>query len=211
MTLDMTHRTQHASPAGRRPHRSVVTQLMPFNECRFDDCIAFLAAKHDRALSTYEMMKLHVLIDVNHTLDKGKPVIGGAIWPFTNGPVSRSAKSRVSYWRKRYELSGQMPDGFVLIDDGDRLMVKPTRVPEEEEFSRSELTAMDRAWTDVMGLLATGGFGASQRFFHEDGFIGKAWSKARRRGTSLDWTEIIDEYDAAHGTDHSRIKTMMCV
>jgi hypothetical protein len=187
-----------------------ISQLQPFNEHRFDDCIAYLAAKHDRPLGVYEMMKLHVMIDVYHTLDRGAPVIGGTIYPFTNGPVSRSSKSRVSHWQKQYEMKARMPDGFLVIDEGDRLRVKPARVPDEDDFSRSELAAMDRAWHDVVKLLDEGGFQASQAFFHRDGFIGRAWKKARNCGQNLDWNDIIDEYHSEHSDkDPSRIKALL--
>jgi hypothetical protein len=187
-----------------------ISQLQPFNEHRFDDCIAYLAAKHDRPLTVYEMMKLHVMIDVYHTLDRGTPVIGGTIWPFTNGPVSRSSKSRVSQWQKQYEMKAQMPDGFLVIDEGDRLRVKPARIPDDEDFSESELAAMHRAWGDVVELLDKNGFLASQAFFHCDGFIGRAWKKARSCGQNLNWNDIIDEYHAEHSDeDHSRIKALL--
>lgn len=187
-----------------------ICQLQPFNEFRFDDCIAYLSSTHNRALTVYEIMKLHVMIDVYHTLDRGKPAIGGVIWPFTNGPVSRSSKGRVAIWRKKYETTAQMPDGFLIIDEGDRLSIKATRVPDEDDFSVAEISAMDRAWKDVVELLDEKGFEASQAFFHQDSFIGQAWKNARNRGQSLDWMEIVDEYDKAHpGEDHSKIKIML--
>src|SRR5580704_9195545 len=99
--LEMDMETQNRSvcdpQAGNTPER--LAQLQPFNEHRFDDCMAYLAAKNCRPLSVYEMMKLHVMIDVYHAIARGKPVIGGSLSPFTNGPVSRSAKSRITQWR----------------------------------------------------------------------------------------------------------------
>ena len=193
------------------PNKPVLAQLMPFNECRFDDCMAYLSAEHGRPLSIYEMMKLHVMIDVYHTLERGKPAIGGKVSPFTNGPVSRSSKRRVEDWHRKYEKYATMPDAFVLVDDGVHVRAKPVSVPEKDDFSPAELAAMERAWKDVVVLLEEKGFEESQRFFHSGSFIGRAWAKARHHGTNLDWNEIIDEYDADHpGEDHSWAKAMLC-
>jgi hypothetical protein len=188
-----------------------ITQLQPFNEFRFDDCMAFLAARHNHPLSTYEMMKLHVMIDVHHTLSNAMPVIGGDIWPFKNGPVARCAKHRVADWIRRYEEAGEVPDGFKIIDQGERYLFEPERVPEDDDFSNSELAAMELAWRDVVPVLAApDGFLASQEFFHKDSPIGVAWGEAWTRGTALDWNEIIDAYAAVcPGLDYSSIKTMM--
>jgi len=209
MTVAMAQPHRDRRSVGARAESKPAYQLMPFNQYRFDDCMAYLAAKHGDELNTYELMKLHVMIDVYHTLERGKPVIGGSFWPFTNGPVARSAASRVSSWRKGYEVLGKQPDGFQLRSDaGDRLLVKPTAVPEEDDFSRSEIEAMGRAWDEVMDTLKKG-FAASQEFFHGGGFIGKAWLKARNSGLALDWNDIIDEYDAAFHKNHSHIKALL--
>lgn len=187
-----------------------ITQLQPFNEHRFDDCIAFLAVKHGRALSLYEMVKLHVMIDVYHTLDRGRPVIGGTISPFTNGPVSRSAKGRVTSWQRHYEARGEMPEHFIIHDDGERLTYEPKTAPDEDDFSAAELEAMDHAWRDVVDILDRGGFKASQEYFHHASFIGRAWRKAKNCGGTLTWDDIIDEYDRSHSDeDHSRLKTLI--
>ena len=160
--------------------------------------MAYLAAKHNRALALYEMMKLHVMIDVYHTIENGKPVIGGQIAAFTNGPVPRSSKTHVGHWKKAYEQSGEMPDGFVITEYRDRLTVIPTQPPSREDFSDSEIKAMDRAWRDVVHLLDKDGeeegWKASQNYFHKSSFIGRAWEYARHHGTNLDWIRILDEY-----------------
>ena len=187
-----------------------VTQLAPFNEFRFDDCMAYLSSKYARPLSKYEMMKLHVMIDVHHTVARGKPVIGGRVAAFTNGPVARSAMSRVSHWLKRYEREGIQPDGFLVEEETDSFRMKPTRVPEEDDFSPAELEAMEKAWGDVIGLLEAKGFQASQDFFHKDSYVGRAWMSARRRGECLDWNEIIDGFYADQGGGEAdRVKTLM--
>src|SRR6266704_354270 len=91
---------------------AIVRRLLPFNEDRFEDCLAYLSAKHQRSLTVYEMMKLHVMIDVYHTIDHGKPIIGGELWPFTNGPVARCAKNRVAEWEEQYQTFGTHPARF---------------------------------------------------------------------------------------------------
>lgn len=102
-----------------------------------------------------------------------------------------------------------MPDGFSVIEDNDQIRFKATRAPEEDEFSVLEINAMGRAWDAVVQKLDKEGFTASQRYFHSEAFIGKAWNKAWQRGGNLDWNEIIDEYDAEFHNDHSQIKTLL--
>jgi hypothetical protein len=209
MPTETTNRSGGIPQAVNMPSE-IISQIQPFNEYRFDDCIAYLSAKHNRTLSTYEMMKLHVMIDVYHTLGRGKPVIGGSLYPFTNGPVSRSAKGRVTQWKKEYDQAGTMPDRFVLIEDRDTLRFKTSLAPDKDEFSNAELGAMDRAWDTVIGTLNHGGWEASQKYFHRDGFIGRAWQKARRRGGNLDWSEIIEEYAAeTPETDLSHLRELL--
>jgi len=210
MPIDTLEDNGCGAPTNNMSGQSL-TQLQPFNEHRFDDCMAYLSAKHGRPLSTYEMMKLHVMIDVHHTLNNAMPVIGGDIWPFKNGPVPNCAKHRVADWIKKYEEAGDLPEGFKIIDKGERYQFDPTRVPEKDDFSESELAAMELAWRDVVLTLdQPDGFSASQKFFHGDTLIGEAWNKAWNRGTALDWNEIIDAYGATYsGLDYSHIKTMM--
>jgi len=208
MTNHCETRTANAAPA--------LTQLQPFNEFRFNDCMAFLAEKHSRALSLYEMMKLHVMIDVYHTIAHGKPVIGGPIAAFTNGPVPRSSKSHIARWKKIYEQSGQMPDGFLIEEHRDRLTFIPTQPPSRDDFSDAEIAAMDRAWTDVVYILDKDGdeegWIASQKYFHKDSFIGRAWEHARHHGTSLDWCRILDEYKKDHqDADIDGVKSLLCI
>ncbi|HEX4795293.1 MAG TPA: hypothetical protein VH370_15970 [Humisphaera sp.] len=190
-----------------------ISQLQPFNEFRFDDCMAYLAAKYNHALSTYEMMKLHVMIDVHHTLNNAMPVIGGDIWPFVNGPVPRGAKHRVADWIKRYEEAGEAPEAFEIIDRGDRYQFRPKQVPEADDFSESELAAMELAWQEVVPPLSRPeGFAESQQFFHNASPIGEAWDKAWKRGSALDWNEIIDAYAVAlpgRESHHANIKTLL--
>jgi hypothetical protein len=180
---------------------SPITQLQPFNEHRFDDCMAYLSSKHGRVLSRYEMMKLHVMIDVHHVLDNGIPVIGGEIWPYTNGPVIPCAFHRVSDWIKNYEQTGETPDCFTIAENSaERYEFGPKCCPDKEDFSESEIAAMEAAWNDVIPVLVSG-FDQSQRYFHEESPIGEAWEKASQRGGALDWEEIFELYSRKY--DHS--------
>jgi hypothetical protein len=208
MQIEETNLPETACASDLTP---VKAQLLPFNEWRFDDCMAYLSSTHGRALSVYEMMKLHVMIDVHHTIFCGKPAIGGTFSAFTNGPVSRSAKARVQTWKNRFAKTGEMPDGFLLREDAeDRVRFVPTDTPDEDDFSQAELRAMNLAWRDVVEKLVTQGWDQSQRFFHADGFIGKAWKQARQRGLPLDWNDILDEYAIAYPhEDVGRAKALL--
>lgn len=190
--------------------QSFLKQVLPFNESRFDDCVSYLAHKHGRELSVYELMKLHVMIDVFHCVQHGKPVIGGPLFPFTNGPVSRSSKYRVSEWCEKYQVGAEHPERFKVVEGLEGIHFAPVSAPSDDEFSDSELDAMQRAWDAVIPTLEEDdGFNKSQRYFHSDSFIGRAWSRAKKFGRELDWDEIIDEYDRENSTDHSHIKIIM--
>lgn len=202
--------SQVISKTSKPPEQPMVKQVLPFNESRFDDCVAFLAARNGRSLNIYEIMKLHVMIDVFHTLARGKPVIGGALWPFTNGPVARHAKHHVRKWWDNYQKNGSQPERLRLVENADGARFEATAAPDEQEFSTSELEAMSSAWNVVIPVLAEpNGFEKSQRYFHSESFIGRAWSRAKASGRELNWDDIIDEYDLENRTDHSHIKTIM--
>lgn len=195
---------QHKAPAQR------LTQLMPFNEFRFDDCMAFLSVKHGRELNKYEMMKLHVMIDVHHTIMRGKPVIGGKLSPYTNGPVARIAWARVKTWINQYDRRGVFPDGFLVKEGENGHTLRALQSPDQEDFSSAELQAMEKAWDDVIGRLQREKFQGSQDFFHGETAIGRAWLSAKHRGDFLDWNEIIDNYEK-DGADLSHVKAMLYV
>ncbi len=179
--------------------RPPLHQLQPFNEHRFADCLAYLSAKHGRRLSLYESVKLHVMIDVFHTVAHRKPVIGGHFLPFPNGPVSRPAEAHFNNWQERYNERGEVPDGFAATETQYGLAVQGTRPPDPDEFSDAERAAMDAAWASVVPTYDRG-WGESQDFFHRDSFVGRAWRSARNLGKPLDWNVILDEYDRENGT-----------
>jgi len=193
-------------PSNKNP--AFVGQTLPFNEFRFDDCMAYLSAKHDRELSVYEMMKLHVMIDVFHTISRGKPVIGGTFCAFRSGPVSRKAKHHVREWLDSYEEGSETPDMFDATEKNAETYFKAKESPDPDEFSKSELDAMNKAWDTVIPLLDES-FKKSQDYFHKDSAVGKAWSRANNAGRELNWNDIIDEFERETGRNHSHLKTIM--
>ena len=178
---------------------TLLYQLQPFNACRFDDCLAYLSHKHGRALSLYESVKLHVMIDVYHVIGSGKPVIGGHFALFPNGPVARPAETRFNAWRDRYNETEQPPTGFEATETERGLAVRGSGQVDADDFSDDERAAMDRAWAAVVPTLDEGWL-QSQRFFHSGSFVGRAWKSARRLGRPLDWNVILSQYDQENGT-----------
>lgn len=183
-----------------------LNQISPFNEVRFDVCMAYLSRKHGRSLTQYDMVKLHLMTDVFHTLEHGKPVIGGAVQAWDFGPLVPDAYNRLRHWTYKFDESGFQPESLSIVDRRGRSWeFLATQPVDAADFSPSELAAMDRAWDAIMGLDWT----ESQAYFHERSFVGRAWSHARREGRDMDWNEIIDEYDAEHRTDHGHIKSLI--
>lgn len=183
-----------------------LSQISPFNEARFDACMRYLSSQHTRPLDQYEMMKLHVMTDIFHTLRYGAPVIGGSLDAWTFGPVVAEAYARVRRWIKEYDRLGQEPDGFVFsYEDARSRAFEASSAPSDDEFSQSEVQAMNEAWELVTKM----DFGESQRYFHSSSFVGKAWQRARQEDRPVDWDDIIDEYDQEYGTDHTHIKTLV--
>ncbi len=193
------------------PAHRVLSQLMPFNEHRFDAIMAYFSRKYGRKLSQYDMMKLHVMTDVFHTLETGRPAIGGSLEPWKYGPVVRPAYNRVAKWWYDHDKTGRNPEGFRLVDDGGNAkQLEAVGEVDDDDFSDCEKRSMDTAWSIVVGLLDD--WQRSQRFFHDptESFIGKAWHEATNAGAhGINWNDIIDAYDEFHGSDHAHIKTLM--
>jgi hypothetical protein len=193
---------------------SSLSQLLPFNENRFDAAMVYLSRVHDRPLTKYEMSKLHVLADVFHTLDYATPVIGGPLATWPNGPVVGPAYDRLEEWCTRYELTGQMPDRFKIEPRGELRLFIPRAEADPDEFSDSEKAAMEKAWQTLIPLMDRGfpGYEDSQRLFHDPGtFLGRAYQWAKQEQRAIDWNDIIDAYDEIHAADHRHIKALMRV
>jgi hypothetical protein len=194
--------------------RVPLSQLLPFNEYRFDAAMVYLSRLHDRALSKYEMSKLHVLADVFHTLEHATPIIGGPLATWPNGPVVGPAYDRLEEWCTRYELTGQMPDRFKIESRREVRLFIPAAEADPDEFSDSEKAALGTAWRTLMPLMDRGypGYEDAQRLFHDPGtFLGRAYQRAKQEQRAIDWNDIIDAYDEIHAADHRHIKALMSV
>jgi len=192
--------------------RQILSQLQPFNEARFDSAIALLSCKHNRALSKYEIAKLHVLMDVFHTIEHGVPIVGGNLDAWALGPVINEAYDRLEGWCDQLEYENVPPKDFIIKSEGNRRYLFPTFKPDPDDFSKSETVAMDRAWDLLMSMLNKGyeGYQEAKAYFHSnDTFIGRAYNKARLENRPMDWHEVIDAYDELHATNHSQIKTLL--
>ena len=174
--------------------------------------MAYLSAKAGgRTFTKLEMLKLHVLTDLYHVLDRAMPVIGGKVEAWQHGPVVHAAYRLVGDWAEDFNRTGQQPGGalrFVGKDGNDwehfKADVPPAAV--EQDFSADEIKAMDRAWSKWSTLRR--GPHRVNRFFHEpDTFFGKVWSASR--GGPIDWIALIDAYDAETGEDHADVKFLI--
>ncbi len=192
--------------------RTTLSQLQPFNELRFDAAMCLLSKRNARALTKYEMVKLHVLADVFHTLETGSPILGGTLEPWPNGPVFEEAFERLDEWCTKYDYTGEMPEKFIIKSQGKLRIMTPRFDADAEDFSASELRALQKAWDAFIPTMDEGyhGYQKSQVYFHSDNtFIGRAYNKAKAEGRDIDWNDIIDAYDAIHGTDHADVKLLM--
>jgi len=186
----------------------MTAQLMPFNEAQFDRCALWVALKFGKPLTQYDLVKFHVMTDIYHVLDYGRPVIGGPFEKWKLGPVGPRAYHRLKYDIQNFEHG--RPECLPLsikagCGNAYEFTARSDAVLDEEEFSQSEIKAMEGALKIVML-----GFQKSQEFFHDPSksFVGKAWASTAD-GCPIEWTVIVDAYDAEHGTDHSHIKTLI--
>jgi len=183
----------------------MTSQLSPFNENQFDRCMLWFCVNKGKSLNQYDMVKLHVLTDIFHTLDYGLPVIGGTMRPWPYGPVVQDAYFRIM---NVYSVKGpfKMSSG-----SGNTRQFSPSECAEidPDDFSVSEVKAMERAW--LVHKIEHPGFNDSQRYFHEPSasFIGKAYDAAQREGRNLSWEDIVTAYDEESGEDHSHVLSLM--
>jgi hypothetical protein len=185
-----------------------ISGIIPFNEQRFDACMAHIIRRANVPLTKYDMVKLHVLIDVYHTLHRGKPIIGGALERWPHGPVVKKAYDRVDFWDHRHQESGQQPRPFLIFErHGSKTQygIPANAEVEDPLFSPAELRSIEDAWRFYESL----GKKAYDFFHSEDTFIGKAWAAAKVQGNPVNWMTIIDAYDAEFQTDHSHIKALI--
>jgi hypothetical protein len=188
---------------------AVLNQLAPFNAHRFEAVIAYMSwkAKVKRTFDQYEMLKLHVMIDVLHVLKYGQPVIGGQLEAWQDGPVVHEAYYQVTQWIRSAETGGVRPRYLCVTRGHGRrnvILCTATAEPDPDDFSESELEVMRQAWK----LVVKQSYADLKKYFHEDAsFIGRAYKKAVARdpGQTYDiqisWDDIIDEYAKEHRID----------
>ena len=169
----------------------ILSQLQPFNEERFDACMAHLATTHARDLTQYEMVQLHVILDLLHTVEHAQPVIGGKLDAWQRGPVVGPAYKRVVHWGRRFDEHGTQPERFSVSCKSDTIYAyKPTVAPDPDDFSPAESKAMEGAWQIVM--VDHAGWKKSQDYFHNPKFpVGRVWSEARQHNAAMDWRALV--------------------
>jgi hypothetical protein len=181
----------------------IITKLIPFNPHRFDACMSYLAqATYRRPLTIFELVKLHVMIDVFHVLQHGHQAIGGELAPWPYGPVVELAYNRLRHWHRSYEESGSQPSEYEVLS-GEVTAFQPKVAFDPEDISLSELEAMAKA----VELLRPMSFDAAYRFFHSnDTFMGRAYNIALAQRRALAWSDIIDAHDQIHGSNLQPLK-----
>lgn len=173
---------------------NVLSQLAPFNEHRFNECMAFFAARAGGTLSQYDLVKLHVLTDVFHVLRHGKPVIGGELQAWDLGPVAPRAYNLVKRWSYTADETEEQPEYFrVTPGQGKRIDYTVAKQADLDDFSDAEMETMLKAWH----IFSKMSWSQREDYFHKDSFLGKAWLAARSESREeISWDQIIDEYAA---------------
>lgn len=197
---------QVSAPVGL--NREPLSQLMPFNEVRFRECMAYLAHVKAQSLSQLYLVEFSFLIDLFHVFRCGKPVIGGSLAPWTLGPVVQEAYHLCVDWRTEYDRLGRHPVGFkvVALGSAGKLKLKAEGEVDMDAFSPYEIESMECAWDEIGHLNLP-----SLRHYTRspDTFLGYAYSSARAANRIMDWCEIIDAYDRLRGEDHSAVKALI--
>jgi hypothetical protein len=184
-------------------------QLQPFNQARFDACMAWIARVFNRTLSQYETVKIHALADVIHVVKHHRPIIGGTLRKLPYGPVDLAALNRSKEWQTDpnapMEFSGKQGNALFFARKAG-----PTR---ESMFTRSEQEAILDAARTVFGMT----FDESQRFFHgecagsDKGYLGRAWRRTRGDNARISWEAILNAYAEQSGEDAEQLKSLVCV
>jgi len=182
-------------------------ELQPFNQARFDACMAWVARQFDRTLSQYEAVKIHALADALHVVRFHNPIIGGALRKLKHGPVALDALNRAKGWQDDkdapFDLSAKRGNAMYFAPKSG-----PTR---EAMFTPSERQAILDAARTVFAMT----FDESQKFFHgeadKDDFLGKAWRKTQRNKVLISWDAILNAYSAQTGQDAAELKALICI
>jgi hypothetical protein len=181
-------------------------ELQPFNQTRFDACMAWVAKAFDRTLSQYEAVKIHALADALHVVRFHNPIIGGTLKKLPYGAVALNALNRAKRWKIDKDAPFEMTD-----KNGNAMYFK--RKPgstREAMFTPAERQTILEAAGTVFSMT----FAASQKFFHgesgENNFLGKAWSNTHKANAPISWDAILTAYAAQTGADVAALKSLIC-
>jgi len=84
---------------------------------------------------------------------------------------------------QRFRETGIQPDEYQIDLTAKFPAFTPAATIDPDDYSDQEIDAMCRAWDYFIPLLSQRqGFRRVEQLFHETGFPGKAWSKARAEG-----------------------------
>ena len=185
-----------------------IYQVSPFNQARFDQCMLWFMRKHGRPLSQFPMVKLHVMTDAYHLLAAGMPVIGGKAEAWPKGPVVKKAYDRIMRIARNAKDRRESP--FVVDTDPNlnfyRFGPRQSEDLDADDFSLSEVQAMELAWGAVTGKHK--GKDGEDYFHDPDTFIGRAWHAAKEGNSPIDWEVVFDSYDELHCSDHRGAKAI---
>lgn len=181
-------------------------ELQPFNQARFDACMAWVAKQFDRTLSQYEAVKIHALADVLHAVAHHRPIIGGTFKKLPYGPVALDALNRAKEWKDDKHAPFELTDKL-----GNTMLFKPKPGPTHEAmFTPSEREAILEAAGTVFSMT----FSASQKFFHGEAgkgnYLGRAWSKTPKENASISWDTILKAYADYTGHEITPLKALIC-
>jgi hypothetical protein len=187
----------------------MIYELQPFNQARFDACMAWVAKEFDRSFSQYEAVKIHALADALHTVRYHNPIVGGRLRKLRHGPVDLDALNRSKDWSDDDKSSPMSP----VAKRGKCIYFARKPGPTHEDmFTPSELDAIRDAARIVFSMT----FAESQKFFHgdQDGsntFLGKAWKATKSDKAPISWEDIVTAYSKETKHDAAQLRALICL
>jgi hypothetical protein len=198
--------SQTASQITAAAHQPL-SQLMPFDEPTLRRCMAYVTHARRRSLTQLYIVELNILIDLFHILRTGKPLIGGSVAPWELGPVVPEAYRACDAWKTDYDHFGKHPPQLKVVRRvGRKTSIKAAGPVDLDEFSQSEIDAMQQAWNEIAYLNFAGLLHYTRS---PDTFLGSEYTAARSENRAMDWDRIIASYDRLHGEDHSAIRQLI--
>lgn len=195
--------TLNAEALRRKP----LSQIVPFDEGMLRQCIAYLSHGKQRSFTQLYVVKFSVLIDLFHLMSCGKPVIGGSVAPWESGPVVEEAYRACSTWRADFDRFGRHPAGLrVTSRTVTKVGVGSAASVDFDEFSQTEVDAMEQAWGEI-GHLNYDGLRHYTR--SPNTYLGASYFAARREERLMGWDDIIESYDRFRATDHSAVQALI--